>query len=319
MIKIYIVLITLTLLLACKNSVIKEVPKFQTKGVSSEGLYPNLDDIYIRMNELNQKYPNNIRLFEIGRSYKYNKSIPLLRLSGGTTGSSRQFLFVAGTHGDEAAAVSAIIYSIEKIFADGMIDDLKNKNIIIDFIPVHNPDGYSENERENGAGKDINRNFPVGYTINRTEPETASLMRLIEQRNYTASLFFHTANEKKYENLLRVPVEYKRLGDKALENNFAARLRRLTELVIDAGNEGTPSVQWRSASDMVNAAGISSDWCVSGYINKQYKDIVESACSKSHPSLIVELCYPKQPLSEDKLMTEKKETFSIIKKVILNY
>ncbi len=307
------------ILSACSSDTIKEIERFHAKQEGDAGIYLTLNGVYAKLNQIKQKYGEQVRLFEIGRSSKLNQPVPLLRIGNKARETTKRFLFVAGTHGDEAAAVAALCFTMDKILSEGLIDTLLQKNIVVDFIPVHNPDGYSENERENGTGKDINRNFPIGYVERKTEPETIAMINLINQTKYMASLFFHSANEQKYENLVRLPVEFKRLGEKAFKNNFRTEMRQLRDIVVTAGNKGQPVKIWSSSSDMVNAAGISSDWCVSGFIVDSLASIVQTACVNSHPSLTVEICYPKQPMDEAHLLSEKKETFRIVRGVLLEF
>ena len=314
-----IFIIIFVFLLSCSQETIKEVEKYESASAEETGLYPTLNGLYAKLNTFKQNRAEQVRLFEIGRSGKLNHPIPLVRIGYNSDLSQKRFLFIAGTHGDEAACVAALLYSLKRILNSTLPDTLNDLQISADFIPVHNPDGYAENQRENGSGLDLNRNFPFGSVRHQTVPEVEAVINLINKTEYTASLFFHSANEQKYENLVRTPVEYQRSGLSVLNANFSSRLTTLEKLVTAAGNAGNPDIPWHSSSDLVNVAGIASDWCVSGYLNDANTGFTGSPCQHSHPSLTVEICYPKQPMDENKLQTEQQETFNIIKRIILDY
>ena len=188
---------------------------------------------------------------------------------------------------------------------------IKNK-ITIDFIPVHNPEGYLENQRDNKKGINLNRNFPYGNVKVQMEPETKAIVNLINTINYNASLFLHSANEDKYENLVRTPIELNKLGPKALKQENQKDLIQLQNIVIKAGNSRNPDILWHSSSEMVDLPGIASDWCESGFVKKEYTPDYIETCKKSHPSLTIELCFPKQPMDEERLISEKQELYTII-------
>ena len=242
--------------------------------------------------------------------------IPLIRLGYLPENRSKTFLVVAGTHGDEAAPVVSINYLIEQILKPKQLLELFNNKIAIDIIPVHNPEGYLENQRENDNGIDINRNFPFGNVNVNQEQETDALVSLINIQNYTASLFFHSANESKYENLVRVPIEYNKTGTKALRTHYEEALVQLSNLVIEGGNITAPEIPWHSSSEMVDVTGIASDWCMSGALKKEYNSLIKDECKQPHPSVTIELCYPKQPLEKERIESEQEELKNIVLNII---
>ena len=297
------------------HSDMKEVTAFALKNPSVPGTYRNLDGIYASLNEIKENYPESVKLYTVGYGAQTARPIPLVRIGKQMGDHPVRFLFVAGTHGNEGAPVEAIMYVINDLLAEGNSPG----DLILDFIPVHNPDGYAENTRENGIGIDLNRDFPVGRSATQLQPETVTLMNLINRFQYKASLFFHSGNEKKYENLIRIPMEFNSLGVDAFGMKFAAELNHLADIVQTAGNIHHPAVPWRRASNMVKFSGIASDWCSGGFMKPDYRHPGEMICEKSHPSLTIELCYPKQPSDPLQLQEESQELDRIIRALILYF
>ncbi|TFG96884.1 MAG: DUF2817 domain-containing protein, partial [Calditrichales bacterium] len=196
----------LLVIYACseRQNDLKEVASYFSENQPVSGIYRNLDGIYSSLNDLKDRHPEKVRFYEIGQGVRSGRQIPLVRIDWSTGTDPVRLLFVAGTHGNEAAPVEAMMFVLEKLLSDTPVPG----NFVLDFVPVHNPDGYAENERENGAGVDLNRDFPVCKSDSQMQPETEALMGLINGLQYKASLFFHSGNEKKYENLVRVPMEF---------------------------------------------------------------------------------------------------------------
>ncbi len=115
-------------------------------------------------------------------------------------GAERPLLFIGGVHGDEPEGVE---------IAQQLLSYLQ-KNNRSDFfpwllIPCLNVDGFAKNERGNGHGVDLNRNFPSpdwspeskaaryfpGPKAN-SEPEVQSLCHLIAAENPQAIFHFHS-------------------------------------------------------------------------------------------------------------------------------
>ncbi|HYX09207.1 MAG TPA: DUF2817 domain-containing protein [Bacteroidales bacterium] len=296
---------------------IVKVEQFKnTLGVTNNPLYPQLGDIYNFLNQQHQANPATTELYSIGKSQKNNLTIPMIRIGFLQEHPARKFLVVAGTHGDEAAPVAAVDNLIRQLLQQQNRTTLIKKKIVLDIIPVHNPEGYLENQRENDNGIDINRNFPFGKVEAKQEAETKALVSLINTRQYTASLFFHSANEKKYENLVRIPVEFNKSGTEAFRPEYEKEILKLSNIIIAGGNKTAPEIPWYSASDMVDVNGIASDWCVSGLLKKEYASLVKQTCNNPHPSVTIELCYPKQPVQKQRIESEQQELLNILLNVI---
>lgn len=300
------------MLTSCQESALVPVEKYSHVSPVVEGTYHSLDGIYAVLNGLNSRYPDRVLLFQTRTKSVRQRPVPVIRLGIDAGQSAKKYLLVSGTHGDEAIAVEAMIHAIEYFASDSVYPNLR-KNMTIDFIPIHNPDGYAENQRENGSGKDLNRDFPFAVETGQIQPETRALIDLVNEQNYDGSLFFHSANEIKYENLIRCPVEYRGSGPDILAEPLRSELRELGEKIIDSMNMNPGNTLWQMSTGSVNAGGIASDWCVSGQLLPDYQGLVNQPCAYSHPSFTIELCYPKQPLDSIKIMQEKHEMVKIIK------
>lgn len=298
---------------------LKEVKEFKHGATDEGGLYLSLDGVYSFLNQIHQTHTLHTRLYEIGKSSQLFRSISMIRIGYTKEEAESRFLIVAGTHGDEAASVAAVIYSIQQLLEQGNVQILEQRKIAVDFIPVHNPYGYIENQRENGNGIDLNRNFPFGNVASKMEPETKAVVNQINRTQYKASIFLHSGNEVEYENLVRVPVEFGKLGVKVIHSVNSKEILRLKDIIVTAGNQKENLVKWHSSSNMVNVPGLASDWCVSSFIKASNLPNAFKLCRNSHPSVTIELCYPKQPVNKERLNEEKQELFRIILKMINDF
>lgn len=306
------------LIVSCSGYNEKEVNSFSvSEKVLVTGMYHTLDGIYSELNTIKDKFRDKVELFELGKTAYYDKSIPLLRVTLGDAVNAKHFLFVAGTHGDEGAPVEAMIYTIKGILNEYSQDNVKN--LILDFMPLHNPYGYFENQRKNENGVDLNRNFPIGDNVGKLEIENTALIKLINSKIYSLSIFFHSANEKKYENIIRRPMEFSQLGKEALREEMNEKIDFAISLIKNSQVNSTSVNRWEFSSEMVSKPGIASDWCVSSCLKDEYRNLVKYKCINSHPSLTIELCYPKVPLGELKLNQEKNEMLEVITSLINNY
>ncbi len=115
--------------------------------------------------------------------------------------SESPLLMIGGVHGDEPEGV---------VLANALFAWLTSKTSFKTpwlLIPNINPDGITKNERTNGNGVDLNRNFPAcnwqdDFTKPRyfpgkapnTEPEVKALVRLIDECRPKAIIHFHSWN-----------------------------------------------------------------------------------------------------------------------------
>ncbi len=121
---------------------------------------------------------------------------------------SSPILFIGGVHGDEPEGVwlaETLLIWLKSFEFKKQLDHL-NSFIL---VPCLNPDGFLKNQRVNGNGVDLNRNFPTpdwckDFKADRyfpgekpaSEIETTALINLIDQ--YKPSLIIHFHSWKPY-------------------------------------------------------------------------------------------------------------------------
>ncbi len=119
-----------------------------------------------------------------------------------TSSTQRPFLFIGGVHGDEPEGVEMA----QKLLL--WLTETEKQRPLRSWIliPCINPDGYKKNERTNGHGIDLNRNFPshdwsgentrgARYSPGprpASEPEVAALVHLIETSHPEVIFHFHS-------------------------------------------------------------------------------------------------------------------------------
>jgi len=113
-------------------------------------------------------------------------------------------LFIGGTHGDEPEGVR---------LAKDLLSYLRQHESEIKqpwvLIPCINPDGYAKNERVNGRGVDLNRNYPASNWSPEcekpryypgphaaSEPEIQALVKLIDQVKPSVIIHFHSIEDR---------------------------------------------------------------------------------------------------------------------------
>jgi hypothetical protein len=118
--------------------------------------------------------------------------------------TERPLLLIGGVHGDEPEGV----WLAESLLQWIQTQVLTHKAHLLQnfiLIPCLNPDGYFKNERTNGNGVDLNRNFPSQDWSSESkaprynpgshagsEPEIKALTTLIKERNPSAIIHFHS-------------------------------------------------------------------------------------------------------------------------------
>ena len=120
------------------------------------------------------------------------------------TTAARPVLFIGGVHGDEPEGVA---------LAEGLLEWLKQNEkrypspvkVPWALIPCLNPDGYLKNQRTNGRGVDLNRNYPSKDWSSKhdkpryypgtkpgSEPEIQAVTKLIELLSPRLIIHFHS-------------------------------------------------------------------------------------------------------------------------------
>jgi hypothetical protein len=119
-----------------------------------------------------------------------------------SSSKKKPFLFIGGVHGDEPEGVEMANQFLSWLKEAEKTHSLRSWLL----IPCLNPDGYKINERTNGNGIDLNRNFPSSDWSPKndkgaryspgpraaSEPEVAALVKLIETEKPEAIFHFHS-------------------------------------------------------------------------------------------------------------------------------
>lgn len=130
--------------------------------------------------------------------------IELYKKSHSSGGSSeRPILFIGGVHGDEPEGVHLAQQLLQWLQENEKTQSQNIRPWLL--IPCINPDGYSKKQRTNGAGVDLNRNFPCrdwspeakapryypGPSPG-SEAEVQALVKLIEDEKPHLIVHFHS-------------------------------------------------------------------------------------------------------------------------------
>ena len=118
------------------------------------------------LNDFNQKYPELVNVFSIGKSVRGN-DIWCIRLTNEKNDTRKSSCLIDGCiHGDEWEAGEACLYLTEYLLVNfnnnETITHILNSSKVY-VVPMVNPDGRQANERFNDNGVDLNRNFDVFF------------------------------------------------------------------------------------------------------------------------------------------------------------
>lgn len=141
------------------------------------------DELLQNMQALAIRYPGDIHLDEVGRSF-LNRPIHLLKLGVG----DKNILFWSQMHGDEPSATPALLDIADYLLAN--TDQPISRSILESYtllmIPMLNPDGAEVYERVNGQGIDINRD-----ALRLATPEGRLLKRICDEHKPMLGLNLH--------------------------------------------------------------------------------------------------------------------------------
>ncbi len=109
-------------------------------------------------------------------------------------------LIEGGLHGNELATTEFVEWLSQRLArGEGPLVKFVKSGVQFDFLPSANPDGVAQQQRSNGRGVNLNRNFAVLWGMSRenpgsssfSEPETKALRRLFKNRTYTLAVDVH--------------------------------------------------------------------------------------------------------------------------------
>ena len=163
------------------------VDGFRILGDSGVNPWPQYSSIQKRLIDAAQKYPSLAQYVSYGKTVQ-GRDLSLLRIESPSAASNRAgrpAVEISGTiHGNE-------YLGIEDDMAVALLEHQKEMpglqlflaaGGVIYFIPIVNPDGFTNRGRANSNGTDLNRDFDVLPIQKKAflEPETASLSNYLE-------------------------------------------------------------------------------------------------------------------------------------------
>ena len=131
-----------------------------------EGNYHDSEKTQESLKYLNEKFPNLVNLFTIGKTVM-EKDIWCIKITNEKNRTGKYSCLIDGCiHGNEWEAGEACIYLAEYLLINfnknSTISNILNRSEIY-IVPLVNPDGRDNNERWNENGIDLNRNFDVHF------------------------------------------------------------------------------------------------------------------------------------------------------------
>ena len=157
-----------------KERIIEDFKDYLTSNLKAPSFIRDYQQIIDKMKELEKKYPNNVKLEYIGKTFE-GRDIVVMRISSNINdqeGKKKSVLITGLHHAREWATGEAALNIAEKIL-ESNDPNLKSylDKLDIYILPVVNPDGYEYSLKENawwrknkkvfdkGMGVDLNRNY----------------------------------------------------------------------------------------------------------------------------------------------------------------
>lgn len=170
--------------------------------------YPTYEAYESMMYDFASSHPDKCSIIELG-TLSSGRKILLARINNGNPDGKPKFLYTSTIHGDECTGFIMMLRLIDYLLTSNDADVQNVVNNMDIFIgPNSNPDGTYHNgnhtvngaTRENGAGIDINRNFPDfndgPHPDNKPYAEETELfMQLAEDYNFTMGANYHGGAE----------------------------------------------------------------------------------------------------------------------------
>jgi hypothetical protein len=132
----------------------------------TDGEYHDYSGTTKMLNGFNQKYPNLVKMFSIGKSV-LGKDIWCIRVTNEKNNTIKSSCLIDGCiHGNEWEGGEACLYLAEYLLinfdANTTITHILNSSEVY-IIPLVNPDGRQDDSRFNDNGIDLNRNFDIDF------------------------------------------------------------------------------------------------------------------------------------------------------------
>ena len=144
-----------------------------------DGEYHDYSDTTKMLNGFNDKYPDLVKVFSIGKSV-LGKDIWCIRVTNEKNNTRKSSCLIDGCiHGNEWEGGEACLYLAEYLLinfgSNETITQILNSSEVY-IVPLVNPDGRQENTRWNENGIDLNRNYDIDF--GRLLPKRGDVLRL---------------------------------------------------------------------------------------------------------------------------------------------
>jgi len=239
------------------------------------GAYHSYLELETDMLVLQQKYPNIVKVFDIGDSLE-KRNIYAMKISDNVAleEDEAEVLFLGCHHAREWISVE-VPFLLGKYLAENYATDPDIKRLVdqseIWIVPLVNPDGleytihvyryWRKNRRDNGKsnfGVDINRNYGYKWGIDNagsslnpasevyrgtaafSEPETRAVRGLFLSKDFQAMISFHS-----FSQVILYPWGYTKLPSdkdaqmKEIAAEMSAKIQAVNGRLYDYGQSGT--------------------------------------------------------------------------------
>ena len=239
------------------------------------GAYHSYLELETDMLVLQQKYPNIVKVFDIGDSLE-KRNIYAMKISDNVAleEDETEVLFLGCHHAREWISVE-VPFLLGKYLAENYATDPDIKRLVdqseIWIVPLVNPDGleytihvyryWRKNRRDNGNsnfGVDINRNYGYKWGIDNagsspnpasevyrgmaafSEPETRAVRDLFLSKDFQAMISFHS-----FSQVILYPWGYTKLPSdkdaqmKEIAAEMSAKIQAVNGRLYDYGQSGT--------------------------------------------------------------------------------
>lgn len=172
--------------------------------------YHNYSELVDDLKNLNTTYPGLIELYNAQNKYglpdcKNGYKIWFVRITNESLSFNKpEVFFVGGHHGNEPISIEAPYYLIEFLLKNYESNDfirylLDHREIYV--MPVVNPWGWENNERNDFNSEDVNRDYPYGNSLS-NEPLTTvgaqAVTEIMKNHIFILSLSWHSGEQLIY-------------------------------------------------------------------------------------------------------------------------
>lgn len=201
--------------------------RLQSFALSAASGYHSFDQVQAWMHANAAAHANLVSVVDYGASAAGRKLTVLHLASSASTGKPA-VMITAATHGDELITTEVLMDLVDHL-VNGYGKDARLTKLVdthdLYFVPVLNPDGFTETNRFDG-NQDPNRSYPYpGHESATPSPSIAGVMKLFDGLDLKASLDFHA-----YGELTMYPWAYTHQGvDAAAHVRFDALTKHMAE------------------------------------------------------------------------------------------